>query len=177
MDKFNKLGHLINIDEYYLFQPIELNNDHISVFDRRNPIDYKHKEVVFPVQMKEDDSLKVKPDQIVKIIDDEIDEKKRDSRVGVGVDESIKLVRDIEKNYNTAVSDVNEMKRGEDDWYLFAAYLKTTGYLETNIGIDDDVYKSFIITHILENLDFQDTKKLLNYIYFINKDKLTEIDR
>ena len=177
MDKFNKLGHLINIDEYYLFQPIELNNDHISVFDRRNPIDYKHKEVVFPVQMKEDDSLKVKPAQIVKIIDDESDEKKRDSRIGVGVDESIKLVRDIETNYNTAVSDVNEMKRGEDDWYLFAAYLKTTGYLETNIGIDDDVYKSFIITHILENLDFQDTKKLLNYIYFINKDKLTEIDR
>ena len=177
VDKFNKLGHLINIDEYYLFQPIELNNDHISVFDRRNPIDYKHKEVVFPVQMKEDDSLKVKPDQIVKIIDDEIDEKKRDSRVGVGVDESIKLVRDIEKNYNTAVSGVNEMKRGEDDWYLFAAYLKTTGYLETNIGIDDDVYKSFIITHILENLDFQDTKKLLNYIYFTNKNKLTEIDR
>ena len=173
VDKYNKLGHLINIDEYYLFQPIELNNDHISVFDRRNPVDYKHKEITVPVQMKEDNGLKIKQEQSVKMIDTEIDDKTRHESDA----EAIKVIQSIEKNYDIATSDVNEMKRGEDDWYLFAAYLNTTGYLKTTIGIDLDTYKAFIIAHILEYLDFQETKKVLTYIYFTNKDKLSETQK
>jgi len=43
---FNRLGHLVNIENYYLFQPVELNDKNISVFDRRNPIDYKRQEII-----------------------------------------------------------------------------------------------------------------------------------
>jgi hypothetical protein len=42
-DKYDRRGHLINIDDYYLFQPEELKNPNISVFDRTVPIDYKRK--------------------------------------------------------------------------------------------------------------------------------------
>ena len=49
-DKFNRIGHLKNIEDYYLFQPIELNNENISIFDRRNPIDYKHESVMYPLK-------------------------------------------------------------------------------------------------------------------------------
>jgi hypothetical protein len=40
-DKYGRLGNLVNVDDLYLFQPTELNNTHISVYERENPIDYK----------------------------------------------------------------------------------------------------------------------------------------
>jgi hypothetical protein len=42
VDKYGRTGHLINIGEYYLFQPSELRNHNISIFDRSVPIDYKN---------------------------------------------------------------------------------------------------------------------------------------
>ena len=44
-DKYNRQGRLINIGEYYLFQPLELTNRNASVFDRSVPIDYKPSEI------------------------------------------------------------------------------------------------------------------------------------
>ena len=40
-DKYGRIGNLINVDDLYLFQPTELNNTHISVYERETPIDYK----------------------------------------------------------------------------------------------------------------------------------------
>jgi hypothetical protein len=42
VDKYGRNGRLINIGDYYLFQPIELKDKNISIFERSNPIDYKH---------------------------------------------------------------------------------------------------------------------------------------
>ena len=41
IDKYGRLGHLINIDNYYLFQPEELNNMNVSYFERSRPLEYK----------------------------------------------------------------------------------------------------------------------------------------
>ena len=34
VDKFGRFGNLININDLYLFQPQELNNKNISIFDK-----------------------------------------------------------------------------------------------------------------------------------------------
>jgi hypothetical protein len=47
VDKYGRNGRLINIDEYYLFQPIELKDKNISIFERSVPLDYKHSMVNF----------------------------------------------------------------------------------------------------------------------------------
>ena len=44
---YNRIGKLINIGDLYLFQPIEINNEKISMFDRIVPIDYKNKNLSF----------------------------------------------------------------------------------------------------------------------------------
>ena len=40
-DMFGRLGNLVNIGEYYMFQPIELENIQIPYFERTHPISYK----------------------------------------------------------------------------------------------------------------------------------------
>jgi hypothetical protein len=50
VDKYGRNGRLINIGEYYLFQPIELRDENISTFDRSVPIDYKHEMINFEIK-------------------------------------------------------------------------------------------------------------------------------
>jgi len=47
MDPLNRMGRLVNIGEYYMFQPVELSNKHISRYDRVTPIPYKRKNLTF----------------------------------------------------------------------------------------------------------------------------------
>ena len=41
LDKYGRLGHLINRGDIYAFQPIEITDERISVFDRTFPVEYK----------------------------------------------------------------------------------------------------------------------------------------
>ena len=43
VDSYGRVGYLVNIGDYYLFQPSEIKDQHISMFDRSRPIDYKRK--------------------------------------------------------------------------------------------------------------------------------------
>ena len=47
IDKYDRTGHLINIEEYYLFQPSELRYNNTSIFERSVPIDFKHSMINF----------------------------------------------------------------------------------------------------------------------------------
>jgi len=44
-DKNGEKGHLVNIGEYYLFQPIDLNDPNISLLNREMPIDDKKQQI------------------------------------------------------------------------------------------------------------------------------------
>jgi hypothetical protein len=52
VDKYGRNGRLVNIAEYYLFQPIELLDKNISIYDRSVPIDYKHSMIRFDMKPK-----------------------------------------------------------------------------------------------------------------------------
>ena len=166
-DKYDRLGHLVNIEEYYLFQPIELNNENISVFDRRNPIDYKHKEIVVPIQMKKEEPL-------ISMSKDKLDLKKNNAESIKNT--GIKIIEECREKYNTATSNIEKIKRGEDDWYHFVAVLKNTNAFKKNMEMSDADYRQFIVSHILDYLVFEDTKEVLTYIYF-KQDKLTDFEQ
>jgi hypothetical protein len=48
-DKYGRLGRIINVGDYYLFQPIELTDKRISVYERSVPVPYKHTEIEYPL--------------------------------------------------------------------------------------------------------------------------------
>lgn len=145
-DRFNRLGHLVNIENYYLFQPVELNDKNISVFDRRNPIDYKRQEIIIPIA-KEQPKIKIKLD---------VEEQTNKNTI----------ISSIKTNYDIALTNTNKLERGEDNWYVFAAYLFSTNYLTSNFNINKEDYSEFILNNILELLVFDDIKTILDYLYF-----------
>jgi hypothetical protein len=48
-DKYGRLGRVINVGDYYLFQPIEITDKRISIHERSTPVPYKHASVEYPL--------------------------------------------------------------------------------------------------------------------------------
>ena len=46
VDKYGRSGYLVNRGEYYTFQPIEINDDTASVFERSVPVNYKRDRLI-----------------------------------------------------------------------------------------------------------------------------------
>lgn len=60
VDKYNRLGKMENIGDMYMFQPIELENSQISMFDRENPVNFKHDKIKILNENVEEEGEKTK---------------------------------------------------------------------------------------------------------------------
>ena len=142
-DKYGRLGHLINIDDLYLFQPIELKNNRISVYDRSVPLDVKHEKVLIklPKQNKVQEA----------VID--IKEVKEKNEIEV-------LTNNIITNYKLALTE-QKLGNGEKNWYKFCnlaiAFLKKSGFSEQQLF-------DLVIEHIVDELSLTEVLLLLNNV-------------
>ena len=155
IDKYGRIGNLINIGELYLFQPLELTNKRISTYHRSTPIDYKPRHISFKVDGVEKliQESPVPPSdettsKAVKIPPKKMDTAKDAKKLW------IRISREYEK------STIGQpLMRGEKDWYVFSATAIT---IMMENGGDEMDLRSFVMAHILESLLFHDTLLLLN---------------
>jgi hypothetical protein len=67
-DKYGRLGRVINVGDYYLFQPIEITDKRISIHERSTPIPYKHPSVEYPLPAEiTEDYLNIRPEAAVAV--------------------------------------------------------------------------------------------------------------
>lgn len=165
-DKFGRTGHLINIGEYYFFQPSELNYPNISVFDRSRPLDFKHDVVKF----------EIKADLVKPVVD------KRNIDLGVLIEnvdqgKGLKLLDKIFANYITAVltSKKNKVSKGENNWYEHCGVIIKKMIPDDKIvpGADNDEreenLKIFLIQHIADELMMDERIDMMNYLEETNE--------
>jgi hypothetical protein len=147
-DKYGRTGHLINIGEYYLFQPSELNYSHISVFDRSKPLDYKHDRIKFEMKIGIENT---------------------ETHAGKIV------LGNMFKKYNTAGSrhlyeNSEIILKSSDDWYQHCSLLiNKMARDESNIIINKNneqdrlnILLNFVLKHIVDTLTMQERIDLMN---------------
>jgi hypothetical protein len=180
MDRYGRSGYLVNIGEYYLFQPLELTDKHISVFDRSVPIDYKHQMIRFDLK---------EGDKITKNEGEREDTKKREKDEGEESDYEVESILDLKPSIKEKEGVFNEIrKRFEfvqelyqnilqnnpspkkkedsiDSWYKSAGLMMTV--LTNNFQIPLENLNSFLIDHIIETLMVSERLELLNDIYLL----------
>jgi superfamily II DNA or RNA helicase len=159
-DKYGRNGRLVNVGEYYLFQPIELLDKNVSIFERSIPIDYKHSMIRFDVK-KQGIIDKNKQNKLI------VDEESRESLNLNGK----KIFEELQNEYNLSneYSKKNKVPRGDDNWYKHSGIVikKMAGqYPESKKFLID-----FLIAHMVEILLFQDKLDLMNYIYSLSEIK------
>jgi hypothetical protein len=157
-DAYSRTGHLVNIGDYYLFQPSELNNPNISVYDRSVPIDFKHNAISFEIK-----------DNIIKPFERQINEYNLEDIVDINL-KGKKIVNEMFENYKLALK-TTSILRGNYNWYEHCGVIIRKMNKEDNIEIE--MLESFLIEHIVDMLMMHDKIEVLNYL---NKNPELSID-
>jgi hypothetical protein len=169
VDKYGRTGYLVNIGEYYLFQPSELNHKNISIYDRSVPIDYKHNMIKFEIKTNA-----IKPVIDKRGIEDIFFEKEADEQLFLEGKNVLDAMFNNFINYSLALK-ANHKQRGNDDWYHLCGVVIKKMYKQDNIiSANSDIERleilnQFLIEHIVDSLMMSEKIDLLNYIY-ANKD-------
>lgn len=151
-DKYNRQGHLVNIGEYYYFQPLEITNDRISISERSTPLEYKRDtvEISLPSDVSETMVKKVEdidaPAEKVVIVTNTV---------------AKKLLSTMKEDYDNAMT-TQMVVRGDDNWYK---YCSLTINKLTEKGISRKLLTKFLVAHIVEMLLFTDKLILLEYVF------------
>jgi hypothetical protein len=162
VDKYGRNGRLINIGDYYLFQPIELKDKNISIFDRSVPLDFKHDSIKF----------EVKQDIVKQVID-----KRNLKKINVEDDNELKIpegkqiIDEMILNLNTSkeFSKQTKVPRGDDDWYKHYGIVMRKMAKEYP---DSKPYLiSFLVAHMIELLLFDDKINMMNYLFSLQSIK------
>ena len=144
-DRYGRLGHLVNIGDLYLFQPLELNNSHISVYDRSVPVEWKRSGLA--INLPDPPSLAVgRPDA----------EEARNATSSSAEE----IMAGIRSRYEVATTP-QAIKRGDDDWYKFCD--AAIGEL-VELGESRGSLERLVIEHIVDELPFSDTLSLLQAV-------------
>ena len=159
-DKYGRTGRLINIEEYYLFQPLELRYNNSSIYDRSVPIDYKHSMTVFNINQ---DIIKPVIDK-TNISNILLEEEPLVEVIGN------KLLNELKLNFDLAIEFTKGSKvpRGDDNWYKHAGIVMKKMAKEK---ILIEKLLQYLVDHILDLLLYNEKYEILNYIYSLTNIK------
>jgi hypothetical protein len=156
-DKYGRNGHLINIGDYYLFQPIEINDHNISIFDRSVPIDFKHSTVNFEIKPEAEITKQVVDKRHLK-------EMVEESRIALPAKDN-ELFKELKENFDIAIHFARsgeKIPRGDENWYKHCGITMRKLIKE---GVPENDTLMFLVEHIVDLLLYKEKVELLNYLY------------
>ena len=162
-DRYGRTGYLVNIGDYYLFQPSELNYKNISIYDRSVPVNYKHNMIKFEIKSEISKPV-VDKRQVVLEEEGEKEVVREENTEGKGILDS------MFNNYNLALETAKVVK-GNDNWYQHCGIVLRKMSKENDIIPAEtdhkrlEILEQFLIEHIVDSLMMDERVKLLNYIY------------
>ena len=168
IDKYNRPGSIINIGEYYLFQPEEITDKNLSIFDRAVPVDYKHNSIIFDLEQQP----------------------QKNNKTDIIEDTDISFIESLKEMYATSLQYMDKLKveKKDDNWYkYYGIIMKKINNNFNNIKIFEQILnnrniniKHFLIDilfeHLIETLLINEKLKLMNYINSVQTIELNSFE-
>jgi len=153
LDKYGRTGYLVNIGDYYLFQPSELNFKNISMYNRSVPLDYKHNMINFEIK-----NSAIKPVIDKRGLNDKL------MTEFVEIEDFTKGKEILISMYANFVITFTKssIDRGNKNWYYLSAIVVRNMIKE---GIDKKLLFKYIIEHIVDTLMLEERVDLMNFIW------------
>jgi hypothetical protein len=154
IDKYGRRGNLINKGDIYAFQPVEINDENITIFERKVPIDFKRTKVTMEIPKEFSQQ-------------DEVQEEEIDYET---------ILRQIRKNVEIASTE-HEITQGDQNWYKHASLV--SNHLQLIHGISFEKYIDYIIYHNVDMLMPNEKLKLISYTYsqIRNENEISDIEK
>jgi hypothetical protein len=170
IDKYGRLGNLVNKDMYYLFQPIEITDNNASMYERTAPIDYKRKSFMLEYStevQKEVEDAEIVNKKNKKIVENR--EPSEGSRLPVEKmkeDKTFSMLKDEIEQSLDFVYNTKKLTKGEKNWYKHSALV--IQILINDFGFTNENIREYMIEHILDMLLFSDKMILIKHFYIDN---------
>lgn len=210
-DKYGRLGRIINVGDYYLFQPIEITDKHISIHERSTPVPYKHSAVDYPLpgEVTEDylgiglgaaagasaaiPNKKV-VDNVKKALSTEpplpigsaatmapvIPRPESEANSEAGPDLEHEPINEIEglittlaNTFETCQTVYDKPTKEQEEWYYYCGKILDQISQTDEFRITKEQLRELVIANLLEHLFFEDSLKLVNYLYQKNNYSMT----
>jgi hypothetical protein len=148
IDMYGRNGRLVNIGKYYLFQPIELMNPEISLFERTTPIHYKNDSIRIKMELPS-----VLKEEILKT-NVQVDNDNTQENVDK-LEETYKILEDLHEMYTQSMKMFTSGKsvNTKDPLYSHVGRvmykLKETKFADMSESVIDDLKIESLITSIL----------------------------
>lgn len=156
-DRFNRPGHLVNIGEYYFFQPNELENENISVFERGEGSQKQREKLVFNLEKKKEQIQE--PGSPTNI---PIQTQKENVKINTELND---YLEDMKKNYQIT-QDFSGKLTSKSSWYESITIVKP---LLKSIDATEDKINRYILHHLCDSIPYNIKLKLLDYLYNTSK--------
>ena len=206
IDKYGRLGFLTNKENLYLFQPNEISDESVSIYDRSVPIEFKNQNVIYKLPTKEEQLLAIKkynideikkPIQVVSQIEnkDEITEKINEETIKMNNNDEENIIQtqpqplpqpqnQSEINYDFLLNKIKEhllfltqkQKRGNKETNWFINVSFVYDFLQEVYKITPLQIKKYIIYHYLDTLPLNDKITIITKIYITDEKILDDVE-
>lgn len=175
-DKYNRVGKIVNVNKYYLFQPIELEDKSITIFERTVPIDVKMQGIVFDI---EENARKSKRSGVVEetveqkllklIMADKGEREIEEDEINLTPKEmgrflpKPQILLDTEAEYNNVQRLTNYPANiDKTNWYQYCAV--AFHQLTTNKLMTLEELNEYLIDHMIDCMVYRNKRALLYYL-------------
>ena len=175
VDKYGRFGYILNVDVYYVFQPVELTDTQISLFERMVPVDYRRRALLLEV-----------PNTAPALLEYSV---ANDVNTVMQVDEPVVAQQTVAATTDavavgstrtaTAILEELEMLVGHTqtpqnikksmDWYKHFYYARK--HMESIYGYTQEQMTTYVVYHYLDTLDYLERIVILDLMYlgdFVN---------
>ena len=149
-DKYGYNGYIVNVGKYYYYQPYELNDEKISIFQRTVPLDIKNDKIKLTLDVEKEDDL------VIPTLSEEVDIKRK----GLNIIEKITSEYD---NKNAIIFDLFDKLNYKDDDILVVFCQFSFDYLsfEEKGDISNYIYNKNMENSLENSLE----TNIYNYIH------------
>jgi len=163
IDRYGRIGNLVNKDNLYLFQPVEINDETVSIYDRTTPIDYKRRSfsMELPKTIRE-------PEKIQELEEGSliIRETKKSQYE--------KIIGEFKKNleeFNSEKQSTEKVKANES-WYKNCG--RVFNELSTKYAIPENFIYKHVVEHMLDIIPISEKLIICDYILSRNREPLED---
>jgi Type III restriction enzyme, res subunit/Helicase conserved C-terminal domain len=161
-DQWGRTGYLINRGQYYVFQPVEITDETISIFERETPIDVK-KEYV-EIELPKEKAPLILPEEKEEMGETETVETEESINTKYKeLIDRLKMTIDIVEEWRNKKREGSRIASGESDWYMNIGYIFDT--IIENHQIPEKDIMDFIVYHFLDTLTFAERMIIVKYLY------------
>jgi hypothetical protein len=201
-DKYGRLGRVINVGDYYLFQPIEITDKRISIYERSTPIPYKHTSIEYPLPenvtedylgiLSKSKGATVVPNKTIvekitstsntnqnKSVSSEIisSEVASSQAVSPAVSSSIDQTAEdtvvmLSNTFDTCNTVFEKPTKDQDEWYYYCGKVMQQISQTEEFQTSKEEMHEMIVANLVEHLSFEESKSILNYLFRKNNESM-----